>query len=55
LNKKQLLKIQNEHRIKYGLKPHKRLDKDFLYLMKIQKLPSKEGPYDEKDYGGAYQ
>jgi len=55
LDEKRLLDKQNEHRIRYGLKPHKRLDKDFLYLLEIQKLPSKEGPYNKEDYGGAYQ
>jgi hypothetical protein len=55
LDKKRLLQKQNEHRIKYGLKPHKRLDKDFLYLQKITDLQSKNETQKDDEYRGSYQ
>lgn len=52
LDKQKLVELQNKQREKYGLRPHKRLDAEFLYLQQDAELQrSIPSEYD----GGMYQ
>ena len=54
LDKKRLIERQNEQRIKYGLKPHKRLDADFLYQQRITEWQTKK-ELQKEDIWRSYQ
>ena len=41
LDKKRLLEQQNKQRVKYGLKPHKRLDIEFITIQNDTNLQTK--------------
>lgn len=44
IDKEKLLKLQNEQRKKYGLKAHKRLDTEFLYLQSDTETQKRDTP-----------
>ncbi|MCK5261509.1 MAG: hypothetical protein KAJ44_04970 [Thermoplasmatales archaeon] len=55
LDKKRLLEQQNKQRVKYGLKPHKRLDIEFITIQNDTHLQTNENERQiEKDYLEGY-